>query len=233
MIEPGQAEVAAIQSEPPFDGAQEVALLRDAGAPSLDPLRFHYLEVLSGRAQLQQGPVKRILEEKLARLVADFRCQLTQVQDSAESALEHQTGAVEFPASKGECLADLIRSLSAVDLANGSPAPQQTDAPRVELKSVRLFRSTWSKLSADKQLNAALDRAPKNAGPINSHMLVLRSLALMREISPDYLNRFISYADTLVHLEQSEKTPSATPKAKTEGEGGHKPKAPRARAKKP
>jgi hypothetical protein len=33
-------------------------------------------------------------------------------------------------------------------------------------------------------------------------MLVLRSLALMREISPDYLNRFMSYADTLLSLDQ-------------------------------
>ena len=66
---------------------------------------------------------------------------------------------------------------------------------------MRQFRNTWSKLSANKQLAQALDTAPKNAGPINSHMLVLRSLALMREISPDYLNRFMSYADTLLCLD--------------------------------
>ena len=36
-------------------------------------------------------------------------------------------------------------------------------------------------------------------------MLVLRSLALMRDISPDYLNRFMSYADTLLCLDQGEK----------------------------
>jgi hypothetical protein len=35
-----------------------------------------------------------------------------------------------------------------------------------------------------------------NAGPINSHMLVLRSLAMMQAISPDYLSRMISYVDT-------------------------------------
>jgi hypothetical protein len=106
----------------------------------------------------------------------------------------------------------------------------ETVAARPELKSVRLFRSTWSKLSADKQLNAALDKAPRNAGPINSHMLVLRSLALMRDISPDYLNRFISYADTLVHLEQSEKPKTALPKTEAEGAVGKKAKVRRLRA---
>jgi hypothetical protein len=43
-------------------------------------------------------------------------------------------------------------------------------------------------------------------------MLVLRSLALMRDISPDYLSRFISYADALLCLDQGEKEKIASPK---------------------
>jgi hypothetical protein len=86
---------------------------------------------------------------------------------------------------------------------------------RSELKTIRKFRNTWSKLSADKQVAQALEQAPANAGPINSHMLVLRSLALMRDISPDYLNRFMSYADTLLCLDQGEKEKPASPKKKT------------------
>ena len=62
-------------------------------------------------------------------------------------------------------------------------------------------------------------------------MLVLRSLALMRELSPDYLNRFISYADTLVCLEQAEKARYNAPKTPAEGEGGKKPKVRRPRAR--
>jgi len=61
----------------------------------------------------------------------------------------------------------------------------------------------------------ALGQAPKNAGPINSHMLVLRSLALMREISPDYLNQFTSYVDALLCLDQYDKeAKSSKPMAK-------------------
>jgi hypothetical protein len=41
---------------------------------------------------------------------------------------------------------------------------------------------------------------------------VLRSLALMRDISPDYLNRFMSYADTLLRLDQGEKEKPSSPK---------------------
>jgi hypothetical protein len=42
-------------------------------------------------------------------------------------------------------------------------------------------------------------------------MLVLRSLGLMRDISPDYLNRFMGYVDTLLILDSSQ-TVKATPK---------------------
>ncbi|MBC7860733.1 MAG: DUF2894 domain-containing protein [Burkholderiaceae bacterium] len=75
---------------------------------------------------------------------------------------------------------------------------------RSELKTIRNFRNVWSKLSADKRVAQALEQAPADAGPINSHMLVLRSLAAMRDISPDYLNRFMSYADALLCLDQCE-----------------------------
>lgn len=82
--------------------------------------------------------------------------------------------------------------------------PQAPAGARPELRTVRRFRDDLSRLSADRQVAQALEQAPKNAGPINSHMLVLRSLALMRDISPDYLSRFISYADTLLFLEQED-----------------------------
>jgi hypothetical protein len=74
----------------------------------------------------------------------------------------------------------------------------------LELKTVRESRATWAKLSVDKQLALAMKQAPQNAGPINSHMLVLRSLAMMQKISPDYLSRIISYVDTLLLLDPGE-----------------------------
>jgi len=48
----------------------------------------------------------------------------------------------------------------------------------------------------------ASQRAPDNAGPLNSHMLVLRTLGLMRELSPHYLRRFLSHTETLLWLDQ-------------------------------
>jgi len=70
-----------------------------------------------------------------------------------------------------------------------------------ELASLRRFRASWSRIAAEEQVAQAITRTPDNAGPLNSHALVLRSLALMRELSPDYLQRFLAQLDTLMWLE--------------------------------
>jgi hypothetical protein len=65
-------------------------------------------------------------------------------------------------------------------------------------------------------------------------MLVLRSLALMRDIAPDYLNRFMSYVDTLLCLDQHQQdkqAPASKAATKAGSEGGKKSAAKRARSK--
>jgi len=58
-------------------------------------------------------------------------------------------------------------------------------------------------MSSDKLVTRAIREGPKNAGPLNQQMLAIRSLTTMRKLSPQYLNRFISYIDTLFWLEQA------------------------------
>jgi hypothetical protein len=88
--------------------------------------------------------------------------------------------------------------------------------PGAELRSVQAFRESWARISTENEVTNAVQRGPENAGPLNSHMLVLRTLGLMRELSPDYLRRFMAHADTLLWLEQASaqlKQPAAKPKA--------------------
>ena len=109
-------------------------------------------------------------------------------------------------------LAELVAQLEpALASAAGHPPAQHAmsrasaaSSPTLELKTVRESRATWARMSVDKQLALAMKQAPANAGPINSHMLVLRSLAMMQEISPDYLSRIVSYVDTLLFLDPGE-----------------------------
>jgi hypothetical protein len=115
-------------------------------------------------------------------------------------------------AGLSELVSQLESGLAGLAGAAGHPpvphALSRTTAsgdPSLELKTVRESRATWARMSVDKQLALAMKRGPENAGPINSHNLVLRSLAMMQEISPDYLSRMVSYVDTLLSLDSGEK----------------------------
>ena len=105
-------------------------------------------------------------------------------------------------------MATLLQDMQAQSApqASGKTAGWPAENPRIQQ-----FRKQLSQISVQKQVTQAIAQAPQNAGPINSHMLVLRSLGLMRDISPDYLNRFMGYVDTLLILD-SPQTVKATPK---------------------
>ena len=91
--------------------------------------------------------------------------------------------------------------------------------PGLELKTVRESRATWARMSVEKQLALAMKQGPKNAGPINSHNLVLRSLGMMQEISPGYLSCMVSYVDTLLFLDTGEKDVAVKRKKATAPKG--------------
>jgi hypothetical protein len=84
------------------------------------------------------------------------------------------------------------------DANTRKPGDWRTESPRI-----RQFRKQLGQISVQKKVSQAIAQAPQNAGPINSHMLVLRSLGIMRDVSPDYLNRFMNYVDTLLCLDQA------------------------------
>ena len=214
-----------------------IASLRVAGADQFDPVRLHYIEALAKRALAHEGSVKRMLDVKLTQALAAFKerfylaqCEATEVVARSAQQYPHAANDLQqlFVAGDFNGLRRFIATLKASEQCASLSAlarqleqhsPENADArlernpgSRSELKTIRNFRNTWSKLSADKQVAQALEQAPTNAGPINSHMLVLRSLALMRDISPDYLNRFMSYADTLLCLDQCEKEKTGNPK---------------------
>ena len=177
--------------------------LRDAGAAGVDAVGWHYIEVLAKRTQSQSGPAQTLLRDKLLQALQAFEVRLT----------EHQavTTSDPAPAAVPSPMATLLQDM----------APPLQDAPvraaidlfgtHRESPRVRQFRKQLRQISVQKRVSKAIARAPQNAGPINSHMLVLRALGLMRDISPDYLNRFMTHVDTLLCLQESDRlrqTPS-------------------------
>ena len=184
-------------SEPTLDS------LRAEGAQHLDPVRFRYLEVLDERLSAQPPAVRQVLARRLQAAVADYA---GRVQTAAPRA-----PVAAAVAKTPSPLQQLNRELSARTRPEADSVLAGAGASVSDLQSVRRFSEVWSKISAEKQLAQALTRGPENAGPLNSHRLMLRSLALMRSLSPDYLRHFLVQMDSLLWLERAAVRPARAP----------------------
>jgi hypothetical protein len=178
--------------------------MRAAGAARVDAVGWHYIETLASRTQAQSGPARVLLHAKLQEALQRFNARMT-------TEAQPQGHPEPLPSPLATLLQDM--GPKTAPPGSGKPAGWPSENPRIQA-----FKKQLNKISVQKQVTQAMAQAPQNAGPINSHMLVLRSLGLMRDISPDYLNRFMAHVDTLLYLEEAGKgklTPKrAAPSAK-------------------
>ncbi|WP_281081683.1 DUF2894 domain-containing protein [Variovorax paradoxus] len=214
-----------MSSDAPIDANDDplaiVAAWRARGAERFDPVRLHFIETLAKRTAVQGGEARRLLDERLRQLLGAYG-------EDFEKAMPEAVAAAAQPLPRG-ALAELVEHI-----ARQSPLPEEAPAPSsgavpirasaansaaapAELKTMRYFRGTWSRLSADRRLTQSLAKMPENAGPLNSHHLVHRALILMRDLSPEYLNRFMTYVDTLLWVEQLQASQASAPAARAEG----------------
>jgi hypothetical protein len=171
-----------------------------------EAVRRRLLEALARRADAHAGAARRVLDHRLAAL---------------RERLPPPPGVapVVAPArAAGGPLAELVdhaARLKPAPVLGGASAPvaappgQPAATPAPEPRTLQFFKRTWSRLSADQRLAQSRATLPDNAGPLNSHHLVHRSLTLMRELSPAYLEHFVAYVDALQWLEQSNEADTA------------------------
>lgn len=188
-------------SEMASESEPELAIPCEADARAFDPVAMHFIEVLARRATGQPDSVKRLLDIKVQQALAELQTRLSNSPQKTEQTIEKTRGQ---------------EGIFSAILAHLAQLRHQALGDATAQSSVDYFRDNWSRLSTARKVNQALDQAPRNAGPINSHGLVLRSLAQMRDASPAYLNHFVSYVDALLALESSVSTqaPQARPVAK-------------------
>jgi hypothetical protein len=168
--------------------------LRAAGAWRVDPIGVHALEKLSARVAEQPGPVQQLLQARLASALQELTAKVQASPPSAASTAPARTAHQRQAAS----------ALSALG-ASSHATP--------ELSSVRRFRQAWSRLQAVDRVAQALARKPRNAGPLNSHALVLQTFALLQAASPEYLRRVVDVVETMHWLERATETPASARKS--------------------
>ena len=242
---PETQALAGLAAEPGLavEAGERIDALLARGAQHFDPAGLQYVRALAKRAAASHGGQRAEVDRRLAAALEALCARFGQAAEAARELLAD--GSARFPKAAGqlaehyqrgdfsalerllarlhararsraltELLEHIGRQTPSAKADHGAPG----DAPVQELRSMRYFRRTWSRLNVDRQLSRAHTQAPENAGPLNSHHLVLQTLAQMREISPEYLGHFICWADTLLWLEQADLGRSAAHKGAARGE---------------
>lgn len=170
-----------------------------------DPLGFAVIEALQTRAQAQQGAVRQLLDARLATMVAAYAARIA---EQTARAPRRGRGAPAPGAERARPLSGLLATLAAHAHAQAPPVPR--DAPLdtapapafPALPAISEFRDLWATVRNESQKRISLAQGPGDGGPLNSAVLVHRSLTLMSELSPGYLQHFLMYLDNLAWLEQ-------------------------------
>jgi hypothetical protein len=235
-----------------LDGMPDIDATLDAwralGADRVQPARFRLIDALARRAPSYGGDARRLLDERLAALIADYAKEIERAKASPAAEKKDSgptrssatvlnraaTQSAQHRSPLGELVDLLANRRTAAPAPGASIAPDAPALPHLaeregspELPMLDYFRETWSRFSTEKHFRQSLAQVPDNAGPLNSHSLVHRSLALMRERSPGYLRQFLSYVDALScmeHLAGPVASPGATaaPAATTQRASGAK-----------
>lgn len=214
---------------------------RATDVPTADPVRWHFIEAFARRTAAQEGEARALMDQRLAELLASLGPHLGTHVDTHEVAPKRPPAVAPSPPPRGP-LAELVDQLARhapphrsapvappaprAPPVSGKPGAAREPAPSAvapsELKTLQYFRRTWSRLSADQRLNQSLAQVPENAGPLNSQHLVHRALSLMRDVSPEYLARFVTYVDALMWLDQVNGGPATSGKEASRADGEKK-----------
>lgn len=218
--------------------ADTLAQWRAQHGPGVEAVRFAMAEALARRAASHHGAVRERLDARLAALVAELRTAL-----DAHAAVHAATPAGTAGAAAGAMpergrIGALVHALAQHGAQTPLPASQAdgipggasgapssvpsagTARPVPELATLRRFRGTWSRLSAEERLRQTLAQVPAQAGPLHSLHLAHRALVLMRDVSPQYLQRFVAHVDSLLWLEQVQQAALAPAPVRRKARGG-------------
>lgn len=192
----------------PSDGAAELLTRVESVRAQMTPVRHRVLEAMARRVAQQQGEARRQLMARVEALMSEPSVQ-------AGSAAVGLTMPV-----RADAQAELSQLVARLNRHAGDAAatPARMAAPQ-PLKSVVAFQGTWSMLRVEQRLRQALAQVPAQAGPLHSARIVSRALETLHELSPAYLDAFMTHVDALQWMEQ------------TTGGGDLTPRASRSRAK--
>ncbi len=194
------AEPADSGPLPPAPTSAALQAWRQRGAAHFDPVRFHGIEALARRAENREGPARMLIETRVLALLAAYGADF----ERSAGASAPPSPARRQPGPLAALVDEVARQALPPSAPGAAPASRPGPGTPPELKALRYFRGTWTRLSAERRLAQSRARLPDNAGPLNSHRLMHRALTLMQELSPAYMGHFMGYVETLQWLDQAQ-----------------------------
>lgn len=173
---------------------------RESGADRCDPPRFELIAALALRAQRYTGSAREQLDARLSQLT-DAYAQLVAVEVAEPAAKTGSDSPLQSLLQQLE--ADPLQYQLPLSTSNAAAGDSDTgDSTEAGLMpALDEFQQLWSRIRIDSLLRQCLDSLPADAGPLNSSVLTYRAMALMQELSPEYLQHFIAYVDVLTWME--------------------------------
>ncbi len=154
----------------------------------------HFQAISRAEAKLQH--TLQFAQHTLAPITA-LTQQLNKL--SSERGRQRQSDHLDsFLQQADSALIDAIEGDENTGLLKAQPSEPEV----LTLQSVQLFKQSQQQFNTAHLVQQAIADAPEEPGPLNPHMLTIRSLTLMQEFSPKYLERFVSYVDSVHWLEQ-------------------------------
>ncbi|MDV2080815.1 DUF2894 domain-containing protein [Marinobacter xestospongiae] len=210
----------------------QLTALKASDAQHLEPVRLRYLEALCQRLErrnLHQAAASERLLQAVRDCQSDVE---QQRENLATAAAAKENGKAETgnreksesgPAARrlsplSNLVAELNLTANPVPEVKPSPlaslmgmAPSQADGTTNSaansdqpkpLRAMTQMRQAQGHQALEQRIRDAIERTPADAGPMNPHRLVSRAIRDLQTLSPDYLQRFAGYVDTLLALEK-------------------------------
>lgn len=183
-----------------MDVHARLAAWREQGADRIDPLRFALMAAMARRALRHEGLVRKQLDVRLQELADAYAGLLA---DQPEATLPRH--ADESP------MQQVLAQFANAPRLDGVPQAVSMAHARAEtivadiapMPALDEFQQLWSRIRIDSLLRQCLDSLPEDAGPLHSRVLAYRAMTLMRDVSPEYLQHFVAYADVLTWMEHA------------------------------
>ncbi len=192
---------------------QQLDALSEQWRDNPQPLALQTAKALLQRAAREREPVAARLVQRARqcldavgspamseRLAPESLSDLT----ALVSALRHDAGQAQTPVlSKLEKqIEEQNLKLLGEEPASATAAVAETCEPETDgLRAAQKFERNQQRHAKRKAVAIALERRPENPGPLNPHMLAVKILSELQDVSPDYLERYVSFVDALVSLE--------------------------------